>query len=327
MSMIMCRLLAIAIAGLLDVIIGDPHGIWHPIRLIGGAISKLEQTIRKVFPKSKGGERAGGTVLVIVVVLLTVGSVLLIALAAYAIHPYVGIAVESILLCYSFAGTSLARESMAVANALEEGLAQGRKAVSMIVGRDTDKLEEAGVVAAAVETVAENTSDGVIAPLLFAFLGGAPLAYAYKAINTMDSMVGYRNERYAYFGTAAAKVDDVINFVPARLSAALLIVASLFGDQKTSKLSHTIKVFREDRFKHASPNSAQTESVMAGALGLRLAGPASYFGKLHDKPYIGEALRPIERADIGRAVRLMRIASIICWLIGLAVLATLERFW
>ncbi|MDD6037777.1 MAG: adenosylcobinamide-phosphate synthase CbiB [bacterium] len=325
--MIRCRLLAIAIAGLLDFVIGDPHGIWHPIRLVGKLISRLEHTIRNIFPKSKGGERAGGIVLVILVVLMTAGSVLLICLTAYTIHLYVGIAVESILLCYSFAATSLARESMAVGKALEEDLNQGRKAVSMIVGRDTDRLDEAGVISAAVETVAENTSDGVIAPLLFAFLGGAPLAYAYKAINTMDSMVGYRNERYAYFGTAAAKVDDVANFVPARLSAVLLIVASLFGDGKTAGLSHTIKIFRRDRLKHASPNSAQTESVMAGALGLQLAGPTSYFGRLHDKPYIGDALRAIERTDIGRAVRLMRIASVFCWLIGLVVLAVIVRFW
>lgn len=222
---------------------------------------------------------------------------------AYQIRFGFGIALES-WMCYQIlAARSLQKESDAVYLALKnEGIESGRKAVSMIVGRDTKSLDEEGVIKAAVETVAENTSDGVIAPLFYMILGGAVWGFAYKAINTMDSMVGYQNEKYQYFGTAAAKLDDIVNYIPARLSALLMILAAYFTGMN-GKCAW--QIFCRDRYHHKSPNSAQTESVMAGALEVQLAGNAWYFGKLHEKPTIGDAIRKIELEDIRRSHRLM----------------------
>ena len=206
---------------------------------------------------------------------------------------------------------------MAVYARLEEGdLPAARKAVGRIVGRDTAALTEEGVTKAAVETIAENASDGEIAPLFWMALGGAPLALCYKAVNTMDSMVGYRNERYQYFGTAAAKLDDLANWLPARLSALLfLLLAPLAGMNGKGAW----KIWRRDRRKHASPNSAQTEAAMAGILGVQLAGDAYYFGELHKKPTLGDDLRPIQPEDIPRANRLMLLASGAAALLAAAV--------
>jgi adenosylcobinamide-phosphate synthase len=210
---------------------------------------------------------------------------------------------------------------MKVCKALRKGeTEEAREAVSMIVGRDTKELDEAGITRAAVETVAENTSDGMIAPLLYMAIGGAPLGFLYKAVNTMDSMIGYRNDKYQYFGRAAARLDDLLNFLPSRISGILMILVSrpLGLDGKNA-----LRIFLRDRKKHASPNSAQTEAACAGALHLRLAGDASYGGKVHHKPYIGDDDRPIEAEDIARAGRLMYGASgaalAICVLIRLAL--------
>lgn len=218
---------------------------------------------------------------------------------------------------------------MAVFRALEsKGLTAGRQVVSMIVGRDTEELTEAGVIKAAVETVAENTSDGVIAPIFYALIGGVPLAYFYKAVNTMDSMVGYKNDRYQYYGTAAARLDDLVNLIPARLSALLMMAAHALvkrnrkwqGVQRQSFID-VWRIYRRDCHAHASPNSAQTESVMAGALGVQLAGDASYFGIVHHKPTIGDDLRPVERADIARAVMMMKTTAMLGWMLALSILA------
>lgn len=349
-KMIFYRLLAIAIAGILDQIFGDPRVAWHPICLIGNLISWTEKWTRPLFPKTKSGERAAGVYLVVFVLLIATAVPVAITLGLYHLHWFAGVLAESVLLYFTFAARSLEQESMVVSHALEgEGLDAGRKAVSMIVGRDTKKLTEAGVIKAAVETVAENTSDGVIAPLFYAFVGGAPLAYFYKAVNTMDSMVGYKNDRYQYYGTAAARLDDLVNLIPARLSALLMMISYEFvitfqnrseqrnvdrkvklsqksrlwqGVQKRS-LRDVWRIYRRDCHAHASPNSAQTESVMAGALGVQLAGDASYFGVVHHKPTIGDDLRPVEHADIERAVMLMKATAMFGWLLTLIVLALL----
>ena len=211
-------------------------------------------------------------------------------------------------MCWSiFASGSLRDAAGEVGIALSESLDAGRKAVAMIVGRDTERLTEEGVIKATVETVAENLSDGVIAPLVFTALGGAAGGYFYKTVNTMDSMVGYRNDRYRYFGTGAARLDDVCNFLPARLTALLMIL-----------LSGVCGLDRRDRYCHASPNSAQTESAMAGALGIQLGGDAWYFGQLHKKKTIGDSLRPVEPADIPSAIMLMTVVSDVA--VGLAVI-------
>jgi len=252
---------------------------------------------------------------VLVVVTVSTGVPAVILSVAYKYFWQLGLALESFWCYQIFATKSLKVESDRVYIALKDkGLEAGRKAVSMIVGRDTQNLTEEGVTKAAVETVAENTSDGVIAPLFYMLIGGAVLGFTYKAINTMDSMVGYKNDKYQWFGTAAAKLDDVVNFIPARVSAVLMILAAyLIGmDGKNAAC-----IFRRDRFNHKSPNSAQTEAVMAGALDVQLAGDAWYFGKLHKKPTIGDPVREMELLDIRRSHKLLYGTAMLGLILGI----------
>ncbi|MGN1116963.1 MAG: adenosylcobinamide-phosphate synthase CbiB, partial [Candidatus Ornithomonoglobus sp.] len=293
---------------ILDMLIGDPQCLYHPIRLIGKLISVSEKSLRKRFSDTPEGERAAGTVMVICVCAVTFLTAAAVSAAAYGINAYVYIAVEGIMCYFLLAAKSLKTESMKVYKALRQNdIEDARYAVSMIVGRDTAALDEKGIIKAAVETVAENTSDGVVAPLIFTAIGGAPLGFLYKAVNTMDSMVGYKNDKYINFGRTAARLDDIVNFLPSRASALLMIAASfiLRLDYKNAA-----KIFRRDRLKHASPNSAQTEAVCAGALDVRLAGDAAYFGKVYKKDFIGDDIRPVENEDIIRANRLMYVTVI-----------------
>lgn len=307
--------IAIVAGFVLDLIFGDPRWLYHPVRLIGHLISGTERIIRNCLPANKTGERIGGGILVLVVVTVSTGVPAVILSVAYKYFWQLGFALES-FWCYQILATkSLKVESDRVYIALKDkGLEAGRKAVSMIVGRDTQNLTEEGVTKAAVETVAENTSDGVIAPLFYMLIGGAVLGFTYKAINTMDSMVGYKNDKYQWFGTAAAKLDDVVNFIPARVSAVLMIqVAYLIGmDGKNAA-----RIFRRDRFNHKSPNSAQTEAVMAGALDVQLAGDAWYFGKLHKKPTIGDPVREMELLDIRRSHKLLYGTAMLGLILGI----------
>ena len=284
-------LCALILGYLLDLAIGDPHFLWHPIRAVGALIDKSEKMLRKVFPRTEKGELWGGACLVLIVAGITTGAAALLLAAAQWVSPWLRLALETVM-CYQILATRALRdESMKVYDALKTGTLQdGRKAVSMIVGRDTDRLDEEGVTKAAVETVAENTSDGVIAPMLYMVIGGAVLGFFYKAVNTMDSMVGYKNDRYLYFGRAAAKFDDVVNYIPARISAWLMILASFLCGLNGKK---AYQIYKRDRYNHASPNSAHTEAVMAGALGVQLAGDAWYFGVLHKKKTIGDPDRPV----------------------------------
>lgn len=301
----------------LDAVFGDPAWLPHPVVLMGKCISKLEKTLRARFPKTQQGELLAGAVLAFC---LPVGTFLLtsaVCLLAAKISPWLGLAVQMFWCGQALAAKGLAQESQNVYNKLvKPDLPAARKAVSRIVGRDTENLTAEGVTKAAVETVAENASDGVIAPLLYMLLGGAPLALTYKAVNTMDSMVGYKNETYLYFGRAAAKLDDVANYIPSRLAALLwAAAAALTGNDAKGAW----RIWRRDRRNHASPNSAQTESACAGALGVQLAGPAYYFGEYYPKPTIGDALRPIEPQDILRADRMMYAASILALVLGLVI--------
>lgn len=318
-------LIAVVVGFVMDLIFGDPSTPLHPICLIGNLIAKLEKVIRKALPKTEKGELAGGGLLVVLVVLLSGGIPLLLLVISYRIWFWSGVAVEAVMCFFIFAVKSLKKESMNVGRALEEeGLEAGRKAVARIVGRDTQALSEAGVVKAAVETVAENFSDGVFAPMLYLMIGGGALGFFYKGINTMDSMVGYKNDKYLYFGRFAAKLDDAANFIPSRLAALFLIAASPLTGLDGKK---AWEIYRRDRFCHASPNSAQTEAAAAGALHIRLAGDAYYFGKLYRKPFIGDDIRPVETEDIARMNRLMVTASFLSMavlgLIKAAVLAVL----
>ena len=309
----------------MDLILGDPHGFPHPVIAIGKLISGLEKHLRRLFPATVRGENIAGGVLWVLVAGLSTVVPAFVLWGCRLVSPWLRLVVESAMCWQILATKSLRVESMKVYTALETGdLQASRYAVSMIVGRDVSRLDEAGVARAAVETVAENTSDGVVAPLVFLALGGAPLGFFYKAVNTMDSMLGYVEPPYKNIGLVPARLDDVMNFLPARLSALLMLAAgALLGmDAKQGW-----KIFSRDRFNHASPNSAQTESVCAGLLGLRLAGDAWYHGVLHKKPYIGDALRDIEHRDIPRACRLLYgtsfLALAVCGGIKLLVLLAL----
>lgn len=319
--MIIAQAAALGLGFLLDLIFGDPDFSLHPIRLMGGLISMLEKIIRKIFPKGKRGEIIGGILMVILVTAVSGGVPFVILFFTYRFNIVLGAAIEAVICYFMLAAKSLKKSSMKVYSALMQGDIEGaRGSVSMIVGRDTQSLDDIGITKAAVETVAENTSDGVIAPLIYMAVGGAVFGCIYKAINTMDSMVGYKNDKYINFGKAAARLDDAANYIPSRISAYLMIFASriLGFDSKNASYIH-----KRDARKHASPNSAQTESVMAGALRIQLAGDAYYFGKLYKKPFIGDSIKDVHYTDIKYANKLMYMTAVIalvtCILIKIAV--------
>ncbi|MCD8052689.1 MAG: adenosylcobinamide-phosphate synthase CbiB [Lachnospiraceae bacterium] len=320
--MLTASALALVLGFILDFFLGDPHGLWHPVQGIGWLITTWEKLLRRIFPKTPAGECAAGGLLVVLVIVSSLILPAAILFLACRWSMIAGVVVETVFCYQILAARSLQRESAKVADALQESLPAGQRAVSMIVGRDTERLDEEGVVKAAVETVAENTSDGIIAPMVFMALGGSLLGFFYKAVNTMDSMVGYKNEKYLYFGRAAARFDDLCNYIPARLSGILMIAAAWLLGFDGKNAAH---IYRRDRRKHASPNSAHTEAVMAGALDIQLAGDAWYFGKLHRKDTIGDPIRPVEVADIGRSHRLMYGTAVLglILLTGLRLLAAM----
>lgn len=324
----MCYHIFAFIAGfVLDLLIGDPHFIPHPVRLIGSLISFCDKRLNCDAGYNISEKKLNltkykrGMLLAFTVIFATFAMSVIIIVAAYSINLYAGVIAEAVMTWQILATKCLRVEGMRVYDALRtDGIDAGRRAVSMIVGRDTSVLDAAGVTRAAVETIAENTSDGVIAPMLYTAIGGPVLGFVYKAVNTMDSMLGYKNDKYMYFGRFAAKLDDVVNFIPARISAYLMIAAAFIGGRQFDG-KNAYRIFKRDRFNHASPNSAQTESVCAGALRVQLAGDAVYFGKLVKKKYIGDGLREIEYEDIKRANRLMYITSFLCELLSVAVMS------
>ena len=324
----MCYHIFAFIAGfVLDLLIGDPHFIPHPVRLIGSLISFCDKRLNCDAGYNISEKKLNlikykrGMLLAFTVIFATSSISVIIIVAAYSINLYAGVIAEAVMTWQILATKCLRVESMRVYDALRtDGVDAGRRAVSMIVGRDTSVLDAAGVTRAAVETIAENTSDGVIAPMLYTAIGGPVLGFVYKAVNTMDSMLGYKNDKYMYFGRFAARLDDVVNFIPARISAYLMIAAAFIGGRQFDG-KNAYRIFKRDRFNHASPNSAQTESVCAGALRVQLAGDAVYFGKLVKKKYIGDGLREIEYEDIKRANRLMYITAFLCELISVAVMS------
>ena len=307
------RALALALGFLIDVLLGDPHSLPHPVVAIGKLIAALEKALRRLFPATPAGERWAGGVLWLLTVSISGGVPFALLYACAQVSPWLRLAVESLMCWQILAARSLRDESMKVYAALKTGdLEKSRYAVSMIVGRDTQYLDEQGVTRAAVETVAENCSDGVIAPLFFLALGGAPLGFFYKAVNTMDSMLGYVEPPYKDIGFFPAKLDDVFNYLPARLSALLMLLG---GGLLGMDMKEGWRIYRRDRHNHASPNSAQTESVCAGLMGLRLAGDAVYHGVLHKKPYIGDACREITPEDIPLSCKLMYATTVLMLLL------------
>ena len=310
---------ALLIGFALDLLLGDPHGFPHPVVWMGRLIALLESRFRRIFPHSPKGEQCAGGLPWLILVTVSWGLPFGLLFLLRKLSPWPALAAESIMCWQILAVKSLRDESMLVYDRLEHGtLQQAQKQVSMIVGRDTERLDDAGVTRAVVETVAENTSDGIAAPLLFMALGGAPLGFLYKAINTMDSMLGYVDPPYTHFGRIPAKADDAANFLPARLTALLMLAAGvLLGLDGREGW----RIFRRDRRKHASPNSAQTEAMCAGLLGLQLAGDAWYGGVYHKKATIGDARRQICHGDIPLVCRLSALTAVLTLLLCCALRA------
>lgn len=312
-------LLAWCLAWLLDVAIGDPQRWPHPVRWMGSLITLIQHAVRRVC-RSERALRIGGGVMWLLVVGLTYGVSWGVLHLATRIHPWLGWLVNVWMIFTVLAGRCLAQSARDVARPLQAGdLAQSRFKLSWIVGRDTSQLQPQQINRAVVETVAENTVDGIIAPLFFLLLGGAPLAMAYKAVNTLDSMVGYKQEKYRAIGMVSARMDDAANYLPARLSWLLISLAAFLCRHDGPR---ALRIGWRDRYNHSSPNCAWSEAAVAGALGIRLGGPNDYFGERVEKPWIGDATRPIAIADISRTIRLMWVASTLALLLFMAV-----RFW
>ena len=305
----MTHAVALALGLIIDFMIGDPKWLYHPVCLIGNLIGWLEKRIRAMLPKTSMGELAGGIIEVSIVCLICLVVPYIIISMLYTYLWWAGFLLETFWCYQLLAARSLKDESMKVYTALKEGtIEDARYAVSMIVGRDTASLGEEGVTKATVETVAESTSDGIIAPAFYMAIGGVPLMFLYKAINTMDSMLGYKNDKYLYFGRCAAKLDDIANFIPARLAGVFMVIVSgLVGFDS----ANAAKIFKRDRRNHASPNSAHTESAMAGALCVQLAGNAYYFGKLYEKPTIGDGIRAVQADDRANANKLAYATAVL----------------
>jgi adenosylcobinamide-phosphate synthase len=313
----MLSLIALAIGFLLDLIIGDPIGWPHIVLGYGKLIPFFERVLRRAFPKTPKGALTAGVFLVIFMAIISLGFGIGLLVLCQTVSVYLRLAVESLLAWQCLSLKSLRVASLTVYKPLKDkDLPAARLAVAEIVGRDTANLDTAGVTRAAVETVAENTADGVIAPLLFLAIGGAPLGLLYKALNTMDSMVGYKNDRYLWFGRAAAKTDDAASFLPARLGGVFMVLAAFLtgADGKNAW-----RIFRRDRKNHKSPNSAHTEAACAGALRLQLGGDSTYFGQLVRKPTIGDDGRPIEPEDIRRANRLLYATAFLFLLVSILI--------
>ena len=307
-------MLSYTIGLVLDFIIGDPNNPFHPVRIIGSLGIKLENITRRVFKNLK----ISGFVTWLGVILITFLVNSLIVRLAFSISNIFGIIIEGILLYFCISSKGLKVEGLKVIKVLESGDIEGaRKQLSYIVGRDTKVLDEEGIIRAVIETVAENTSDGIIAPLLFGALGGAPLAMTYKAVNTCDSMFGYKNDKYIDFGFVPAKMDDLFNYIPARITGYLVIFAAfILGlDYKNS-----YRIYKRDRYNHTSPNSAHPESAVAGALGIRLGGANYYFGKIVEKPTIGDKNKVIEISDLYKTNNILLVVNLLGFSVGLIII-------
>lgn len=303
-------LTAIIAGFILDLIFGDPHWLPHPICLIGNLIGFLDKNLRALLGGNRGALLLGGAVLVALVTSISFAVPYFILELAGKISPLLAWGLETIMCYQIFATKCLKDESMNVYYPLmKNDIPEARIKLSWIVGRDTQELTAEEITKGAVETVAENTADGIIAPMLYMFIGGAPLAFLYKGINTMDSMVGYKNDTYLYFGRCAAKMDDLANLIPARITGLAMILATAVCGFNTAG---AWKIFWRDRYNHLSPNSAMTESVAAGALNIQLGGDHYYFGKMVHKKTIGDNIRPVEPEDIKRVNKMLYATAVIC---------------
>lgn len=304
--------LGLTIAYAADLVAGDPQWRFHPVRLIGMLISACEKALRS-FPFGRAGEKGGGVVLCAGVVALVYGIVWIVIDACFRIHETAGLCLTVLLAYFTLSARALGDAAGAVLTRLEAGDEAGaRSALALVVGRETAGLSREEVARAAVETVAENTSDGVVAPLFYLALGGPALGMAYKAVNTLDSMVGYKNERYRNMGWASARCDDMANYFPARLTALLLVAAAMITRRDWRG---ACAAMRKDARRHLSPNSGYPESAMAGALGVQLGGPSSYHGILRNAALLGDRRRPLTGRSIREAVIMMYCASVLMLLL------------
>lgn len=306
----------IIIGYVLDLIFGDPYWFPHPVRFIGKFIIFFERQIRR-FAHSKVSEKIGGFILAGATVTVSYLVVWFLLKLSSSINESLFHIVNIVLIYTTLATRSLGDEAMKVYRYIIDGdLTNARKALSYIVGRDTDKLDVQGICRAVVETVAENTSDGIIAPLFYLFLGGTPISIVYKAINTLDSMVGYKNERYINLGMASARLDDIANYIPARITALLIVIASLIVRLNPKR---SLFIMIRDGRNNPSPNSGYPEASMAGALGIQLGGLSSYGGKIVEKPYIGDPINTITPEHIVLSVRIMYVTSLLAIILGLII--------
>lgn len=306
--------LSIISAYFLDLFLGDPRWFPHPVRLVGKLILVLEKALRAI-SSSPVGLKVSGIFLAFLICAATLFVTTFLISGSDRISPAMGFAVSAVLAYFTLATRDLQVETRKVLQALESGeLPRAREELSFLVGRDTAGLEEPEILRALVETIGENISDGVIAPFFYLGLGGAPLAMAYKAVNTLDSMVGYKNERYLHFGWASAKLDDAANFIPARLSGFIVVLSSLALGKPWRE---SLRILLRDHAKHDSPNSAWPESAIAGALGVRLGGLNYYFGLPNHKPFIGEPQKVLERSDVREAWKILYLSSFFMLLIAL----------
>lgn len=295
----------LTIGFILDLLIGDPNNPFHPVRGIGLLVSKLETIFRKLL---KNSLKIAGLIVWMITIILTFAITYGIIFVCMKINKYLGIIVQGIIIYFCISAKGLVVEGYKVIKYLNEGnIEKSRKQLSYIVGRDTESLDSKGITRAVIETIAENMSDGVIAPILFAGVFGAAGSMAYKAVNTMDSMFGYKNEKYIKFGYFPAKLDDLFNYIPARVTGILIIISSFFlkRDYKNS-----FKIYKRDRYNHTSPNSAHPEAAMAGALDIQLGGANYYFGKIVEKPVIGDKIKEIEINDVKKTAEILYLSAV-----------------
>lgn len=305
-------MIQLTVGFILDLLIGDPDNPVHPVRIIGKMCSSLESIFRKLL---KNNLKTAGFIVWLLTVAITFFITYMLVYMCNKANIYLGIIAQGILIYFCISSKGLIVEGFKVINYLiKDDVEKARHQLSYIVGRDTKSLDKEGIIRAVIETIAENMSDGVIAPLFYAGIFGAPFAMAYKAVNTMDSMFGYKNDKYMEFGYFPAKLDDVFNYIPARLTGILIVISSFLLKYN---YKNSYKIYKRDRYNHTSPNSAHPEAAMAGALNIQLGGSNYYFGKLVVKPTIGDKIKKIEIGDVNRTAKVLYLSSFIGFLLSL----------
>jgi len=303
----------------MDLFIGDPYWLFHPVRWIGQLILLLEKRLLK--EESGNKQKFKGLLLLIIVSSLSFVIPFYLLRLAFKVHMLLGLFVEAFMIYQIFATKCLDVETKKVYKALKNGdITEARKAISYLVSRDTESMTDEDIIKASIETIAENLGDGVIAPMFFVVIGGAPLGWYYKSVNTLDSMVGYKNDKFNHYGYCSAKWDDVLNYVPARLTAIFILIAGLF---LRLNLKNGIKMLKRDKHNHSSPNSAFPESAAAGLLDIQLGGKASYFGEVSMKPTMGDKNKTIHVEDLYKTKQLLYVTSGV----GLFILLCCRSIW